>query len=43
LVDGFAAVTGFADDLDPARLEQAAQSVAEQSMVVGEQNTHEAG
>jgi hypothetical protein len=35
LVDCFAAVAGFPDDLDPARLEQAAQTVAKQSVIVG--------
>jgi hypothetical protein len=43
LVDSLAAITGFADHLDPARLEQTAQSVAEQSMIVSYQNAHRPG
>ena len=40
LVDRFASVAGFAGDVDAARLEHAAQSVAEQRVVVGDQNAH---
>src|SRR5262245_33741238 len=40
LLDGFTAVWGLADDLDPARLEHSAQSVAEEWVVVGDQDPH---
>jgi len=40
LVDCLAPVAGFTDHVHSPRLEHAAQSVAEQSMVVGDQNAH---
>jgi hypothetical protein len=42
LVDNFAPIAGFAYHVNPARLEQASQSVAEQSVVVGYENAHRA-
>jgi hypothetical protein len=40
-LDGFTPVGGFTNDLDPARLEQAAQPIAKQRMVVGDQHAQQ--